>query len=91
MAKKKRLDLSRSDDLAVERTRLANERTFLAYFRTFIVFLSSGVAILKLTVLEEIAELGYFLLSMSPILLAIGIARFLYVKKQIKKYYIVRT
>ena len=49
------------------------------------------MAILKLTVLEEIAELGYFLLSLSPILLAIGIARFLYVKKQIKKYYMVRT
>ncbi len=88
MGKKKRMELSRNDNLAVERTRLANERTFLAYFRTFIVFLSSGFAILKISVLQEIEALGYFLTILSPILLGIGIARFLYVKRQLKKYYV---
>ncbi|WP_445382873.1 DUF202 domain-containing protein [Robiginitalea sp. IMCC43444] len=82
-----KLKLSRTDLLAVERTRLANERTFLAYFRTFIVFLSSGFAILKIEVLQEIVAVGYFLTALSPVMLTIGIARFLYVKRQIRKHY----
>ena len=79
--------LKPTDALAIERTRLANERTFLAYFRTFIVFLSSGFAILKIEVLQEIRDIGYFLTILSPFLLFIGIVRFLYVKRQIRKYY----
>jgi putative membrane protein len=79
--------LNRTDLLAIDRTRLANERTFLAYFRTFIVLLSSGVAILKLSILKEIQELGFILLGLSPLLLLIGIARFYYVKRRLKKYY----
>jgi len=79
--------LKPTDALAIERTRLANERTFLAYFRTFIVFLSSGFAILKIEVLQEIRDIGYFLTILSPFLLLIGIVRFLYVKRQIRKYY----
>ncbi len=55
-------DMSKTDLLAMERTRLANERTFLAYFRTFIVFLSSGIAIIKINALKEIEFIGYFLL-----------------------------
>jgi len=80
-------ELSLTDVLALDRTRLANERTFLAYFRTFIVFLSSGFAILKLEILEDITSLGYVFLTIAPILLIIGITRFFYVKKRIKKYY----
>jgi len=83
----KNSELSLTDTLALDRTRLANERTFLAYFRTFIVFLSSGFAILKLEILEDIALLGYILLAIAPMLLIIGITRFFYVKKSIKKYY----
>ena len=75
------------DLLALERTKLANERTFLAYFRTFIVFLSSGFAILKLEILQEIKILGFFLIGLAPVLLLIGIARFYYVKKSTKKLY----
>lgn len=82
-----KLPLSLRDELAMDRTRLANERTFLAYFRSFIVFLSSGFAILKVTMLEEIKELGLFLLLIGPILLIIGIARFIYVKRKLRKYY----
>ncbi len=79
--------LKPTDALAIERTRLANERTFLAYFRTFIVFLSSGFAILKIEVLQEIREVGYFLILLSPVLLIIGLVRFLYVKRQVRKFY----
>lgn len=82
-----KLELNRTDSLAIERTRLANERTFLAYFRTFIVFLSSGFAIIKMSVLQEISDIGYFLLIIAPILLIIGIIRFFYVKRKLKKYF----
>lgn len=85
--KKKKERLNRTDALAIERTRLANERTFLAYFRTFIVFLSSGFAILKMELLQEIRDLGYFLTVLSPFLLLIGVVRFFYVKWQVRKYY----
>ena len=80
-------NLGLTDVLAIERTRLANERTFLAYFRTFIVFLSSGLAILKLESLHELKVIGYYLVSVAPILFLIGLVRFFYVRKQIKKYY----
>lgn len=85
--KKKYTLLSRTDGLAIERTRLANERTFLAYFRTFIVFLSSGFAILKMEVLQEIRDIGYFLTFLAPVLLVIGVVRFFYVKWQVRKYF----
>ena len=75
------------DWLAIDRTRMANERTFLAYFRTFVVILSSGIAILKVEVLKELFGLGVLLVIVAPILLIIGIGRFLYVKKHIRKYH----
>ena len=82
-----KIELNKTDSLAIERTRLANERTFLAYFRTSIVFLSSGFAIVKIAALREIIDIGYFLMIIAPILLFIGIFRFFYVKKQLRKYY----
>ena len=80
-------EMNKTDLLAIERTKLANERTFLAYFRTFIVLLSSAIAILKLQVLEEIRFLGYALLVVSPLLLLVGVLRFFYMKKHLKKFY----
>ena len=56
-------DLALTDILALDRTKLANERTFLTYFRTFIVFLSSGFAIIKLEILQEIKWMGYGLVA----------------------------
>lgn len=79
--------MNRTDALAIDRTRLANERTFLAYFRTFVVILSSGVAILKMEILQEIRDLGYALSILSPIILLIGLSRFIYVKWRLRKYY----
>lgn len=83
----KKEELITRDWLAIDRTRMANERTFLAYFRTFVVILSSGVAILKVEVLEEMTALGVFLVIVAPIVLLIGVARFLYVKRHIRKYH----
>lgn len=83
----KKEDLITRDWLAIDRTRMANERTFLAYFRTFVVILSSGVAILKVEMLEDMFDLGIFFVGIAPVILAIGVARFLYVKRHIRKYH----
>lgn len=84
---KNNIQLGLTDILALDRTRLANERTFLAYFRTFIVFLSSGLAIVKLQVLEDIRWLGYLLTIIGPLMLIVGTVRFFYVKRHLKKMY----
>jgi putative membrane protein len=81
------LQLSLTDKLAIDRTNLANERTFLAYFRTFIVFLSSGFAVINLELLKEVKWVGFMLIIVAPVLFLIGLLRFLYVKRNIKKYY----
>ncbi len=79
--------ISRTDYLALERTKLANERTFLAYFRTFVVFISSGFVILKVDALENLIFLGYAFIAMGIVLLVIGTIRFLYVRKRMAKYF----
>lgn len=83
----KEKELITRDWLAIDRTKLANERTLLAYFRTFIVLLSSGVAILKVELLEDIQALGIFLLIVAPVILLIGLLRFFYYKRHISKYH----
>ncbi|MCI5083360.1 MAG: DUF202 domain-containing protein [Saprospiraceae bacterium] len=85
----KKANLNKTDVLAIERTRLANERTFLAYFRSSIVFLSSGFAIIKINALKEITDIGYFLLVIAPLLFLIGLIRFFYVRKKVRKYFYV--
>jgi putative membrane protein len=83
----KKVKLNNTDTLAIERTRLANERTFLAYFRSSIVFLSSGFAIIKINALREITDIGYFLLIIAPVLFLIGLIRFFYVRRKVRKYF----
>ncbi len=87
MAEDNEKQLITRDFLAIERTRLANERTFLAYFRTAVVFLSAGFAIVQLDALEEIHLVGWFLLCLSPLILAVGGVRLVQVRRQIRKYY----
>lgn len=89
--KKVKEELITRDWLAIDRTRMANERTFLAYLRTFIVVLSSGVAILRVEALQEMFELGIFLLVIAPIIFIIGLARFLYVRRHIRKYHTIKV
>lgn len=84
-------DLITRDWLAIDRTRMANERTFLAYLRTFIVVLSSGVAILRIEVLQDMFDLGIFLLVIAPIIFVIGLARFIYIRRHIKKYHSIKV
>lgn len=80
-------ELITRDWLAIDRTRMANERTFLAYLRTFIVVLSSGVAIIRVDALQEMFDLGIFLLVIAPIIFMVGLLRFLYVRRHIERYY----
>lgn len=83
----KREELITRDWLAIDRTKMANERTFLAYFRTFIVILSSGVAILKVEILQDMVDLGLFFILLAPVILVVGLTRFLYVRRHIRRYY----
>ena len=78
-----------TDFLALQRTKLANERTFLAYFRTFAVLLSSGLAIIKIEILENLMGLGYFFLITSFVIIIIGVVRFLYVKRLLRKSFFI--
>lgn len=81
------LKQTKSDLLALARSKLANERTFLAYFRTAVVFFSSGFAILKLGALKDIVSIGYFLLILAPLMIVIGIFRYYYTRIQLRKVF----
>ena len=78
--------LNYKDQLALDRTKLANERTFLAYFRTAVVFISSGFAIIKLDLLNELKDLGIALIILGPLLILFGITRFFVMNKKFKNY-----
>ena len=75
------------DWLAIERTKLANERTFLAYFRTSLAFMGGGLSILQIEFFENIRSYGWFLLLISPFILAFGLVRLIVVRKRIRRYY----
>ncbi len=80
----KEKDLPLNDLLTVEMTYLSNERSLLAYMRTFMVFLSSGIAILKIEVLNPFVILGYISIVLSILIAILGIFRFFTVKKNVK-------
>jgi len=80
-------ELNLNDALAVERTKLAVERTFLAYFRTSVVFASAGFTIIRVAALKQVEEVGVFLLWMAPMLLIIGVWRYIIVYRRMRKQY----
>lgn len=82
----KKPELILRDWLAIERTKLANERTFLSYFRTALFILVSGVTILKIKELHPLLPMGYILVGLSPILLGIGLFRYVKVKKDLGQH-----
>jgi putative membrane protein len=75
------------DYLALERTKLANERTLLSYIRSSLYLLLGGVAIIQLEGFEGIKFIGYVSLSLTILLVLIGIYRFEKLNKQLKAYY----
>lgn len=75
------------DYLALERTKLANERTLLSYIRGSIYLVLGGIAFLQLKDFEGLHVLGYVSLSLSVIMLLVGVVRFIQLKNRLKKYY----
>ena len=73
------------DNLALDRTRLANERTVLAYTRTSLYLLIGGIALLQLRDFENLKWLGYLSLFLCVSLLAIGVTRFLLLRRVLNK------
>lgn len=71
------------DILSVARTKMANERTLLAYISTALGFLATGVALLEFVLGKELIVLAYFLLALVPLLLIVGIVRYVHVNRLI--------
>lgn len=69
-------DLALSDQLALDRTRLANERTFLAYLRAAILIAVSSVTIIKLFPEQPaMIKFAQVMLPVSALLAAFGVFR----------------
>lgn len=75
------------DFLALERTKLANERTLLAYLRGSIYLLLGGIAFLQLEGFDSIKWLGPVTIFLAIVFMVLGIFRFFYLKKRLKKFY----
>ena len=67
------------NDLAIGRNELANERTVLAYARTSIMSFLTGVTLFRLFPENGTMEvLGWISISLSAVLLVIGVVSFVY-------------
>jgi len=77
--------LTLGDTLAIERTHLANERTFLAFFRSSVFFLGTGLSIIHIAFFDEITNLGWGFVILSPFMFLFGLYRMFSVRKFIKK------
>ncbi|MHA1126838.1 MAG: YidH family protein [Candidatus Heimdallarchaeota archaeon] len=69
------------DLLAADRTALANERTFLAYIRTSLAFIAAGFGLIKFTTETLFIVMGWILIPVGALLLALGIYRFFKIRK----------
>jgi len=69
------------DFLAVDRTVLANERTLLAYLRTALGALIAGISLVQFFDTPPLIVIGWILVGLSVLILGIGVARFLRMKR----------
>ncbi|KYP16377.1 DUF202 domain-containing protein [Flavihumibacter sp. CACIAM 22H1] len=78
-----RVKLSLTDELAVERTRLANERTLLAYIRSSLYFSIAGLTLNSFFELELgwLLELAFWIVAFG--ILTSGIIRYRRVAKKL--------
>lgn len=76
------------DHLAMERTKLANERTLLSYLRSSLYLLLGGIGLvtIKNNVFEDIKVIGYVAVVFSIIFLAIGIIRYIQLKRHLRSF-----
>ena len=77
--------LTRTDLLAVERTKLANKRTLLSYIRTSFSLLIASVGIIEFFENSFFITVGFILMPISFTFLIIGIIRFSQSQKTIDK------
>jgi putative membrane protein len=75
------------DFLALERTKLANERTLLAYLRGSIYLVLGGIAFLQVEGFDSIKWLGPVSLILAIAFMFLGVFRFFYLKRRLKKFY----
>lgn len=80
-------DIILRDHLAMERTKLANERTLLSYIRSSLYLLLGGIALLGLKNYEDLRIVGYVSLSISGVILLIGVVRYYQLKLHLSKLY----
>lgn len=75
------------DYLAIERTRLANERTLLSYIRSSLYLLLASIAIFQLKDFPNFIYLAILSFVFSVLFFVIGVFRFIFLKKSLKKLY----
>ncbi|GAA0761322.1 DUF202 domain-containing protein [Psychroflexus lacisalsi] len=76
------------DHLAMERTKLANERTLLSYLRSSLYLLLGGVGLVSIkdTIFEDVKVIGYVAVVFSIIFLAVGIIRYIQLKRHLRTF-----
>lgn len=62
----------KTDNLALERTRLANQRTALSFARTFIGFLGGGISAIVIPGYEAFLWLAYLFIAAAIVTLLFG-------------------
>ena len=86
MLRTKPVPVNTREILALERTKLANERTLLSYIRSSLYLLLGGIGLLQLKDFVQIQWLGYVALGVCGLFLAIGIFRFVLLKRKLYKW-----
>ncbi|MDO4870344.1 MAG: DUF202 domain-containing protein [Bacillota bacterium] len=71
--------------LAVERTMLANSQTLLAYSRTAIAMFAAGIGMFEFINDRTIVTIGIVMMAASPVILAIGVIRYIKVRNRIMR------
>lgn len=71
-------------DLAFERTMLTNSQSLLAYVRTALAMFAAGVGMFEFIDNPAIVHIGIVMMSVSPLILLIGLIHFFKVRKKIK-------
>ena len=80
-------DLTLRDRLAADRTVLANERTLLAYVRTALGLLAGGAGLVHFVEVAWAEVVGWALIGLAPLVLALGVLRFLRVRRHLAAFH----
>lgn len=75
------------DYLALERTKLANERTLLSYLRSALYLVIGGITLLQFDRFQDIHWLVYVTFAFSILFLAVGLIRFVHLRRRLRSFY----